>query len=85
MFPIVCGDFNTPGASGDVTAALLRHLQDLAPYTLHTVKGRTFPSPLPARKLDFIMMPPRAKSPTCSVVKSLLSDHRPVMVEFELN
>ena len=80
--PIVCGDFNTPEASGDVTAALQRHLLDLGQYTRHPRRGRTFPSPLPARTLDFVFMPPRAQSPHCHVIRSLLSDHRPVMVDF---
>lgn len=82
--PIVCGDFNTPGSAGDVTAALLRHLQDLGDYTLLPRKGGTFPSPLPARLLDFVLVPPRARSPRCHVVRTMLSDHRPVMVDFSL-
>lgn len=83
--PIVCGDFNTPQTSSDVTAALGRHLQDMGAYTLHPRKGRTFPSPLPVRLLDFVFVPPQATTPFCRVVNSKLSDHRPVMVEFELN
>lgn len=82
--PIVCGDFNTPGKASDVTAALHRHLQDLGSYTLHPRRGRTFPSPLPARLLDFVFVPPRAREPHCQVIRTLLSDHRPVLVEFEL-
>jgi len=85
VLPIVCGDFNTPESSGDVTAALHRHLNDLGDYTMHPRKGRSFPSPLPARLLDFVFMPPQVKAPTCLVVRSMLSDHRPVMVEFDLN
>ncbi len=84
VLPIVCGDFNTPGAASDVTAALHRHLQDLGRYTLHPREGRTFPSPLPARLLDFVFIPPRAREPQCRVVSSILSDHRPVLVEFEV-
>lgn len=84
MLPIVCGDFNTPSGAADVTSALLRHLTDLAPYSLHPRIGRTFPSPLPARLLDFIFLPPRAGKAKCEVVKAMVSDHRPVMVEFEL-
>ena len=83
--PIVCGDFNTPKSSGDVTAALGRHLQDLGAYSLHPLKGRTFPSPLPARLLDFVFVPPQAQEPRCQVIRAMVSDHRPVMVEFELN
>ncbi|WED67504.1 endonuclease/exonuclease/phosphatase family protein [Synoicihabitans lomoniglobus] len=85
VLPIVCGDFNTPGRDGDVTAALDSHLQELGNYTRHPRRGRTFPSPLPARLLDFVFVPPRARDPHCHVVRSMLSDHRPVLVEFEVN
>ena len=85
VLPIVCGDFNTPGKASDVTAALNRHLRDLGAYTLHPRQGRTFPSPLPARLLDFVFMPPRAREPHCRVVRSMLSDHRPVVVDFEVS
>jgi endonuclease/exonuclease/phosphatase family metal-dependent hydrolase len=85
VLPIVCGDFNAPKSSSDVTAALLRHLRDLGDYTLHPVKGRTFSSPLPARLLDFVFLPPRALEPECRVVRAMVSDHRPVLVEFDLN
>ncbi len=84
LLPIVCGDFNTPKSSSDVTVALLRHLRDLGDYTLHPLKGRTFPSPLPARLLDFVFLPPRTHSAECQVVKAMVSDHRPVMVDFNL-
>ena len=85
VLPIVCGDFNTPGgSSADVTAALHRHLNDLADYTRHPREGRTFPSPLPTRLLDFIFLPPRAEEPRCEVVRCFLSDHRPVLVDFTL-
>lgn len=86
VLPIVCGDFNTPGGSAaDVTAALHRHLNDLADYTRHPREGRTFPSPLPARLLDFVFLPPRAQNPKCEVIRAMISDHRPVMVEFTLS
>jgi endonuclease/exonuclease/phosphatase family metal-dependent hydrolase len=84
MLPVVCGDFNTPAGSADVTAALHRHLNDLAPYSMHPRRGRTFPSPLPARLLDFVFLPPRALEPRCQVVRAMVSDHRPVMVDFSL-
>lgn len=86
VLPIVCGDFNTPGgSSADVTAALHRHLNDLADYTRHPLEGRTFPSPLPARLLDFVFLPPRAREPKSEIIRCVLSDHRPVLVEFALD
>lgn len=85
VLPIVCGDFNTPGgSSADVTAALHRHLNDLADYTRHPLAGRSFPSPLPTRLLDFIFLPPRAECPKSEIIRAFFSDHRPVMVEFTL-
>mgnify|MGYP003639208022 FL=1 len=84
MLPIVCGDLNTPSGAGDVTAALWRHLNDLAPYTQHPRRGKSFPSVLPARLLDYVFLPPRACAPRCEVVRAMVSDHRPVLVEFDL-
>jgi len=80
--PIVCGDFNTPGTGDDATASLLSHLSDYCDYTLHPQDARTFPSPLPSRALDFVFLPRGCKEVHCEVVRSLLSDHRPVLVEF---
>ena len=82
--PIICGDFNNPGHSPDATAALLSHLSDYADYALHPVNGRTFPSPLPQRMLDFVLLPPACESVHSEVVRAILSDHRPVLVEFDL-
>ncbi len=82
MLPIVCGDFNTPESKADVTAALRDHLESLAEYTLHPRRGRTFPSILPVRLLDFVYLPPRALRARSRVLRSLVSDHRPVLVDF---
>lgn len=82
MLPIVCGDFNTPQGKADVTTALQEHLESLAHYTLHPRRGRTFPSLLPVRLLDFVYLPPRARRPKSRVLRSLVSDHRPVLVDF---
>lgn len=82
--PIVCGDFNTPDKGGDATASLLSHLCDYGDYCLHPLMGRTFPSPLPRRALDFVFVPPGCRAVRSEVVRSFLSDHRPVMVEFSV-
>ncbi len=84
LLPVVCGDFNTPASATDVTHALWEHLQQLGDYSMHPLRGRTFPSVLPVRLLDFVFLPPRARSPRSRVLRSLLSDHRPVMVDFQL-
>lgn len=82
--PLVCGDFNTPEKTADVTGVLLQHLRELGDYSLHPRSGRTFPSVLPVRLLDFVYLPPRARNPRSRVLRSLISDHRPVMVDFQL-
>lgn len=82
--PIICGDFNNPGTSNDATASLLSHLGDYADYVLHPGVGRTFPSLMPRRTLDFIFLPSGCHHAKGEVVSSLLSDHRPVLAEFTL-
>ncbi len=82
--PIMCGDFNNPGTRDDATASLLSHLTDYCDYVLHPTGGRTFPSPLPQRALDFVFLPAGCVKAKCEVVPSILSDHRPVVVDFEV-
>lgn len=82
--PIICGDFNNPGSRDDATASLLSHLSDYCDYTLHPVSGKTFPSPLPRRALDFVFLPAACSHARCEIVRSLLSDHLPVLVEFSI-
>lgn len=82
--PIVCGDFNNTQHASDATATLLSNLHDYDDYSLHPREGRTFPSPLPGRTLDFVFLPPGARQARSQVVRSYLSDHRPVVVDFEV-
>jgi endonuclease/exonuclease/phosphatase family metal-dependent hydrolase len=82
--PVVCGDLNNPGHRSDATALLLSHLSDYCDYQLHPRSGKTFPSPLPGRLLDFVFLPAGCLEPESEVVRSFLSDHRPVLVEFGL-
>jgi endonuclease/exonuclease/phosphatase family metal-dependent hydrolase len=81
--PIICGDFNNPGTRDDATASLLSHLSDYSDYVLRPLTGLTFPSPLPSRALDFVFLPAGCWNVRCEIVPSLLSDHRPVLVEFD--
>jgi len=82
--PIICGDFNNPGHTADATAALLSHLFDYADYLLHPVDGRTYPSPLPRRMLDFVLLPRACSRVESQVLRVILSDHCPVLVDFDL-
>ncbi|HEY3755340.1 MAG TPA: endonuclease/exonuclease/phosphatase family protein [Opitutaceae bacterium] len=84
MPPIICGDFNNPHTRDDATVALQSHLHDYGDYTMYPQIGGTFPSPMPRRRLDFIFLPSHCHSVQCSVLKTLLSDHCPVMVEFDV-
>ena len=85
--PIVCGDMNNPShAAEDATAALLQFVtQRGGAYQLFPRQGeRTYPSPLPQRTLDFIFLPPGCAHATSHVVRTFLSDHRPVVVDCRL-
>ncbi len=82
--PIVCGDFNNPAHRPDATATLLGYFEESNNYTLLPKTGRTFPSPFPARALDYVFLPEKCLHPKAEIVRSLLSDHRPVLVEFTL-
>ena len=63
---------------------LLGYCEETGNYTLWPKTGRTFPAALPARALDFILLPEECRSVQAEVVRSYLSDHRPVLAEFEL-
>jgi len=85
--PIFCGDMNNPShAEEDATASLLKFVtQRGGAYQLFPSEGeRTYPSPLPQRTLDFIFLPPACVSARCHVVRTFLSDHRPVVVDCRL-
>lgn len=82
--PIICGDFNNPGTRDDATASLLSHLSDYCDYVMHPHVGHTFPSPMPQRTLDFIFLPAGCALARCEIVRTMLSDHLPVMVEFDI-
>jgi len=85
--PVVCGDMNNPShAEEDATASLLKFFtQRGGAYQLFPQQGeRTYPSPLPRRTLDFVFLPPGCVNATCHVVRTFLSDHRPVVVDCRL-
>lgn len=80
--PVICGDFNNPSTAPDATAALLSHLSDYCDYSLHPADGKTFPSPLPTRLLDFVFLPTGCDAIKTKIVRTFASDHRPVVAEF---
>ncbi len=82
--PLVCGDFNASGREGDAVAKLRSALARFGDYAVVPASGSTFPSPLPARRLDFIFAPAAARVVREEIVRSWLSDHRPVLAELAL-
>jgi len=83
--PILCGDFNNPPHRPDATAMLLGFCEQANNYTLLPKLGRTFPAALPAFALDFVLLPGECRPVHSEVVKCYLSDHRPVLVDFDLD
>ncbi|TVP76815.1 MAG: endonuclease [Puniceicoccaceae bacterium] len=87
LSPIVCGDFNSrSGKPTDAVRHLFKYLQEQCDYQLHpTGRGSgTFPSPLPVHGLDFIFVPPSYVVHSARVLRSYVSDHRPVLVEMRI-
>ncbi len=84
-WPIICGDFNSADRRRqDAVQHLLRYLQELADYRLHPRNMRTFPSFWPRLALDFVFLPPTCRVQRCEVLTVRLSDHRPVLLEWEM-
>lgn len=87
--PIVCGDLNNPAHAPDATAMLLGYFEQFENYQLlpKAAPGaaqHTYPSLWPRRALDYIYLPGRCTHVDVTVVRSYLSDHRPVLVDFQL-
>jgi hypothetical protein len=61
-----------------------QYLSHYGDYALHPQMGRMFPSPLPTCTLDYIFLPPGCVPVHCEIIRSFASDHRPVLVDFEL-
>lgn len=83
--PILCGDFNNPPHRPDATAMLLGYCEETNNYTLLPKLGRSFPAALPALLLDFVLLPEECRPVHSEVVRSYTSDHRPVLVDFDLD
>jgi endonuclease/exonuclease/phosphatase family metal-dependent hydrolase len=85
MEPLLCGDFNTPSHLPDAVAMLLGYFEQSNNYVLLPKTGRTFPSAWPARALDYVLLPDHCREPRARVIRSLLSDHQPVLVDFAVD
>lgn len=86
LSPIICGDFNArKGKRTDAVRHLFSYLLENFNYQLLPKwKSRTFPSILPTHGIDFFFIPPSYKVERCEVLRSFVSDHRPVLVELKL-
>lgn len=83
--PLVCGDFNTTDRSpGDAVRVLFEELRRHHDYHLTPEGARTFPAVAPVRGLDFILSPAIFRLVETRVIRTLLSDHRPVLASFEI-
>ncbi|MEX2381263.1 MAG: endonuclease/exonuclease/phosphatase family protein [Opitutales bacterium] len=82
--PIICGDFNSHSRrAGDAVRHLFDFVLSHEDYSLFPEKARTFPAYWPAFGIDFVFVPDTFRVVRSEVLKSYLSDHRPVLVEFE--
>ncbi len=84
--PIICGDFNSRSSpDGDAVNHLFQTvMDDHGDYTLHPQGAKTFPAHWPRKAIDFVFLPRPYRLVKESVLKSYLSDHLPVLVEFEI-
>jgi len=85
LAPVICGDFNTHSRRvGDAVRHLFEAVLAHGAYEIHPAqRSATFPAHLPSRALDFILLPHPYRVKRCEVLKVYLSDHRPVLIEFE--
>lgn len=80
--PIICGDFNcSVRRPSDALEYLLSEFGKDIPYHFRPLRARTYPAPFPQRSIDYILLPEFFEPLGCKVLRSLASDHRPVLVE----
>ena len=80
--PIIFGDFNTSSKSSlDAVQHLLTHIQQHTDYRIFPTAGRTFPAHFPRWGFDFFFVPAPYEVVSCRVIRSYVSDHRPVLLQ----
>ncbi len=83
--PIICGDFNAVRTrKRDAVEALFGYILSHRRYARYPEIGNTFPAPSPVRCLDFIFVPRPLRVNGCTIIRSMVSDHRPVRIDFQL-
>ncbi|WP_269537906.1 endonuclease/exonuclease/phosphatase family protein [Cerasicoccus fimbriatus] len=85
LAPIICGDFNSRSKpQADAVNHLFQHILKHREYHLYPRDKRTFPAHLPSKTIDFVFLPEPYRMTRCEVLPGFLSDHKPVLLEFEL-
>ncbi len=81
--PIICGDFNTSSKrQRDAVQHLLDHVRRHTSYQIYPrKKAPTFPAHFPKWGLDFVLVPTAYEVTSCRVIRSYVSDHRPVLLQ----
>ena len=83
--PVVCGDFNARSTlRRDAVAQLFHYMQQHHEYELLPERARSFPAHGPVKCIDFIFLPRPLSPIVCRPIRSYVSDHRPVYLEFGL-
>lgn len=83
--PIICGDFNTRASvQRDAVAQLFGYMLSHHEYQLYPKKARSFPAHSPVKCIDFVFLPHPLVCLESHVIKSYVSDHRPVFVDFTM-
>ena len=77
---IVAGDFNVLWGSEEIEL----FLEASGLYNVNSHKDPTFPSWAPKKELDFILCSRDIKVKNYKVIKTLLSDHLPILMDFEI-
>lgn len=85
LAPIICGDFNSRAQpKADAVNHLFQHILQHREYHLYPRDKRTFPTHLPSKTIDFVFLPEPYRMTQCEVLPGFLSDHKPVLLEFEI-
>lgn len=85
LAPIICGDFNSRSQPlGDAVSHLFRFVQYHGDYQIYPQRARTFPTHLPSKGIDFILVPAPYEVTHAEVIRAFASDHLPVVVEIKL-
>ena len=77
---IVAGDFNVLWGNEEIEL----FLEASGLHNVNVHREPTFPSWAPKKELDFILCSKEIKVKEFQVIKTLLSDHLPVIIDFEI-